>query len=164
MVALGLAVRHGSTPLDDWFHQHGRHVRFLMFLANPWVLASVVLATLAVAVYRRRYRLAIATAVCPLLAMGLARLLKPMFGREWGPGLAYPSGHTATIVVVMGMVVLVAGAALWVVLVAVVYCLLGIVGVGVSFHYFTDTVGGLLLGTAIVCLAALTLGRAPQRT
>ena len=32
--AIGLAVRHGSTPLDDWFHQHGRHVRYLMFLAT----------------------------------------------------------------------------------------------------------------------------------
>jgi len=150
--------------LDDWFHQHGRHVRYLMFLANPWLLASVVLATLAVTLYRRQYRLAVAAAVCPLLAMGLARLLKPVFGRERGLAYAYPSGHTATFVVAMGMVVLVAGAALWAVLVAVVYCLLAILGVGVSFHYFTDTVGGLLLGTAIVCVAALTSGHAPHRT
>ena len=164
MVILGLAVRHGSTPLDDWFHQHGRHVRYLMFLANPWLLASVVLATLAVTLYRRQYRLAVAAAVCPLLAMGLARLLKPVFGRERGLAYAYPSGHTATFVVVMGMVVLVAGAALWAVLVAVVYCLLAILGVGVPIHYFTDTVGGLLLGTAIVCVAALTSGHAPHRT
>ena len=164
MVILGLAVRHGSTPLDDWFHQHGRHVRHLTFLANPWLLASVALATLAVALYRRQYRLAVAAAACPLLAMGLARLLKPVFGRERGPEYAYPSGHTATFVVVMGMVVLVAGSALWAVLVAVVYCLLAILGVGVSFHYFTDTVGGLLLGTAIVCAAALTSGHAPHRT
>ena len=164
MVVLGWAVRHGSTPLDDWFHQHGGDVRFLAFLVDPWVLAAVVLATLAVALYRRRYPLAIATVVCPLLAMGLARLLKPVFGRERGPAFAYPSGHTATVVVVMGMVVLAAGAALWVMLAALLYCLLGMLGVGVSFHYFTDTVGGLLLGTTIVCLAALTLGRTAHRT
>jgi membrane-associated phospholipid phosphatase len=164
MVGLGVAVRHGSTPFDDWFHQHGRDVRFLTLLVSPWVLASVVLATLAVTVYRRRYRLAIATAVCPLVAMGLARVLKPVFGRERGPVFAYPSGHTATLVAVMGMVVLAAGAALWVVLAAVAYSLLGMLGVGVSFHYFTDTVGGLLLGTTIVCVAALVLGRAPHRT
>jgi len=150
--------------LDDWFHQHGRHVRFLMYLANPWLLASVVLATLAVALYRRQYRLAIATAVCPLVAIGLGWLLKPLFGRERHGAFAYPSGHTATLVVVMGMMVLVAGAAFWAVLVAVMYCVLGVVGVGVSFHYFTDTVGGLFLGTAIVCVAALTSGQTPHRT
>jgi membrane-associated phospholipid phosphatase len=94
----------------------------------------IVLATIAVALYRRRWRLAIAAAVCPLLAMGLARLLKPLFGRERQGAFAYPSGHSTTVVVVMGMVV------------------------------FTDTVGGLLLGTAIVCVVALISARAPHRT
>ena len=35
------------------------------------------------------------------------------------------------------------------------HCLLGIVGQAVTYHYFTDTVGALLLGTAVVCVAAL---------
>jgi hypothetical protein len=38
------------------------------------------------------------------------------------------------------------------------------VGVGITFHYFTDTVGGLMLGSAIVCVVALTSGQAPRRT
>jgi len=164
MVVLGVAVGRGSTPMDDWFHRHGRDARFLTLLVSPWVLGSVVVATVGVALYQRRHRLAIAAALCPLLAMALARGLKPLFGRVREAGLAYPSGHTATLVVVMGMVVVAAGAALWVVLAAVVYCALGMVGVGVSFHYFTDTVGGLLLGTSIVCVAALVSGHAPHRT
>ena len=159
-----MAVGRGSTPIDDWFHQHGRDVRVLTILVNPWVLATVVVATAAVALYQRRHRLAIATAVCPLLAMALARVLKPLFGRERQSGLAYPSGHTATLAVVMGMVVLVAGAALWATLIAAAYCLLGMVGVGATFHYFTDTVGGLLLGASIVGVAALVSGHAPHRT
>jgi ribose/xylose/arabinose/galactoside ABC-type transport system permease subunit len=67
-------------------------------------------------------------------------------------------------VVVLGMVVLVAGGASWAVLVAVGFCLLGMVGQGITYHYFTDTVGALLLGTAIVCVAALTLRHAPHQT
>ena len=164
MVALGLFVGRGSTPMDDWFHRHGRDVRLLTYLVSPWVLAAVVIATVAAAVYQRRQRLAIAAALCPLLAMALARVLKPLFGRVRGPAFAYPSGHAATLVTVMGMVVLVAGAALWVVLIVVAYCLLGMLGVGSTFHYFTDTVGGLLLGTSIVCVAALVLGHVPRRT
>ncbi|MDT5207895.1 MAG: hypothetical protein QOF67_310 [Mycobacterium sp.] len=165
MVALGFAVRSGSTPLDDWFHRYGHGpARWLLFFSDPRVLALVVIATLAVALYRRQWRLAIATVVCPLLAMGLARLLKPLFGRESDGVLAYPSGHATTMVVVMGVVVLVARGALWAVLVVVAACPLGMIGQGVTYHYFTDTVGALLLGTAIVCVAALTLGRAPHRT
>ena len=165
MVLLGWAVRKGSTPVDDWFHRYGHSpARYLLFFTDPRVLALVVLATLAVALYRRQWRLAVATAVCPLLAMGLARLLKPMFGREKGGAFAYPSGHSTTVVVVVGMVVLLTGAALWAVLVAVAFALLGLLGQAVTFHYFTDTVGGLLLGTAIVGVAVLTLGRTPHRT
>jgi membrane-associated phospholipid phosphatase len=165
MVVLGLAVRSGSTAVDDWFHRYTHSpARWLLFFSDPRVLALVVLATLIVAVYRPDWRLAIATLVCPLLAMGLARLLKPLFGRENGGAFAYPSGHTTTMVVVVGMVVLATGVALWAVLVAIPFGLLGMIGQGVTYHYFTDTVGGVLLGTAIVCVAALALGRASHRT
>jgi hypothetical protein len=50
------------------------------------------------------------------------------------------------------------------VLVAVAWCLLGMVGQAVTYHYFTDAVGALLLGTAIVSVAALALGHASQQT
>jgi hypothetical protein len=165
MVALGLAVRSGSTPVDDWFHRY-RHspARWLLFFSDPRVLAVVVIATLAVALCRRRWRLAIATVVCPLLAMWLVELSKPLFGRKSDGVLAYPSGHTTTMIVVAGMVVLVAGVARWAVLVAVAVGLLGMIGQGVTYHYFTDTVGALLLGAAIVGVAALTSGHAPHRT
>lgn len=165
MVALGLAVRNGSTRVDDWFHRHGhREAHFLLFFTDPRVLVLIVLATMAVATHRHQWRLWIATAVCPLIAMGLARLLKPLFGRERGDAFAYPSGHTTTVVVVMGMVVLVAGGALWVVLIAVAWCVLGLLGMAVTYHYFTDTVGAVLLGTAIVCVTALVLRRTAHRT
>jgi hypothetical protein len=102
MVLLGWAVRHGSTPVDDWFHRYGRGpAHRLLFFTDPRVFA---------------------------------------------------------------LVVLVAGVAWWAVLVAVGWCLLGIVGQAVTYHYFTDTVGALLLGTAIVCVVALALGHTPHPT
>jgi membrane-associated phospholipid phosphatase len=149
----------------DWFHQY-RHspAKWLLFFTDPRVLAILLAGTLVVALSQRRWRLAVVTALSPTIAIALVQLLKPLFDRRSDGALAYPSGHTTTMVVVIGMVVLVARCALWAVLVAVAYCLLGMIGQGATYHYFTDTIGGVLLGTAIVCVAALTLGRAPHRT
>jgi membrane-associated phospholipid phosphatase len=150
-----LAVGKGSTSVDDWFHRYrdspaGR----LLFFTNPLVLTVLVAGTLIVALYQRHWRLAVVAIMSTAAGLGLVRVLKSLFGRELGGVYAYPSGHTTTMVVVLGMVVLVAGVALWSVLVAIVYCTLGMIGQAVTFHYFTDTVGALLLGTAIVCAAA----------
>jgi membrane-associated phospholipid phosphatase len=165
MVVLGLAVRGGSTRVDDWFHRHGhREAHFFLFFTDPRVLVLVVLATMAVANYRHQWRLWLASALCPLIAMSLARLLKPVFGRQKEQVFAYPSGHITTVVVVMGMVVLAAGVTWWVVLIAVAWSVLALLGMAVTVHYFTDTVGAALLGSAIVCVAALVLGRAPHQT
>jgi hypothetical protein len=155
MVALGWAVGKGSTPVDDWFHQYRHsHAQYLLFFTDPPVLALLLVGALIAAIYHRRWRLAVVAVMSTAAALGLVRLLKALFERESDGALAYPSGHTATMVVVMGILVLVARAALWSVLVAVAYCPLGMIGQGVSFHYVTDTVGALLLGTAIVCTAA----------
>ncbi len=165
MLLLGWAVGTRSTSVDDWFHEYGHGpARWLLFFTDPRVLASLLAGCLVVTLYQRRCRLAVATVLSPAIGIALVQLFKRLFGRENGGALTYPSGHTTTMVVVMGMVVLVTRVALWAVLVAVAYCLLGMIGQAVTYHYFTDTVGALLLGTAIVCVAALTLGHAPHRT
>lgn len=165
MLLLGWAVGTGSTSVDDWFHQYGHGpAGRLLFFTDPRVLAILLGGTLVIAIYQRRWRFAVVAAVSPVVAIVLVQLLKRLFARESDGALAYPSGHTTTMVVVVGMVVLAAGAALWAVLVATAFCLLGMLGQGVTYHYFTDTVGGVLLGTAIVCVVALTFGHAPHRT
>jgi membrane-associated phospholipid phosphatase len=165
MSVLGVAVGGASTSVDDWFHQFGRGpAKWLLFFTDPRVLAVVLAGCLVVALYQRRWRLAVVTVLSPPIAIALAQLSKRLFGRQNDGVLAYPSGHTTTMVVVLGMVVLVAGGALWAVLVAVGFCLLGMIGQGITYHYFTDTVGALLLGTAIVCVAALILRHAPRQT
>jgi len=165
MLLLGWVVGKGATPVDDWFQRYwDSPARRLALITSPRVLVVVLVIVLLVALYRRRWRLAAATALAPVVGIVFVQLLKPVFGREKGGGLAYPSGHVTTLVVVMGLVVLVAGCTWWAVLVAVAAILLSMVGVGITFHYFTDTVGGLLLGSAIVCAVALTSGHVPRRT
>ena len=118
MVALGLVVRGGSTPVDDWF-QHGSSVpgRLLFFTDYRTMLLAVAVA-LGFALYRQRWTLAAVVAVTPVAAVWLSRLCKQLFGRQKEGTVAYPSGHTTVMVTVLGMLILVLGARLWVVLAA----------------------------------------------
>ncbi|MEZ0358737.1 phosphatase PAP2 family protein [Mycobacterium sp. SA01] len=167
MALLGWAVGKGSTAVDDWFQlANGSGLGRLLFFTDQRTMAVLVVAVLAIAVYRRRWPLVAAVAVSPVAAIWLSRFFKEVLGRHKGGGLAYPSGHTTLMVVVLGMVLLVVGAQLYVVVVAVVWALLGMLGQAVTYHYFTDAVGGLLLGSAIACLAAALVGgtgRSPRR-
>jgi membrane-associated phospholipid phosphatase len=162
MLVLGWAVRSGPTGVDRWFQdlRHGP-AQWLLVFTDPRVLALLWLAVVAVALYRRRWLLVAAAVGSPVVALVLEQLLKRLFGRQKGTAsgsLAYPSGHTTVMVVVLGMVLLTVGAGLWVLGSATVYCLLGMIGQGATYHYFTDTIGGLFLGTAVVCVAARAVG------
>lgn len=160
MLLLGWLVGGSSTALDDWFHGLGHTaLRRLNSLADPRLLIALLAVVLIVAAWQRRWRLAAMTALAPLVGIAFVRVLKPIFGRDRGGGLAYPSGHITTTTIVLGMAVLVVGAARWAVVIAAVVVALAALGVGVSFHYFTDTVGGVLLGSAVVCAAAVIARR-----
>lgn len=160
-VALGLAVGKGSTPLDDWFKQTGQANaylgRLLWFTDGRVVVAAWAIVVVA-ALVRRRARLAIVIVATPPIAVAAARICKRLFGRLSDDQLAYPSGHTTLAVVVLGLAVLVAGVTTWSAVAAAVGAVLGMLGQGFTYHYFTDTVGALFLGTALVCLAALAAG------
>lgn len=122
----------------------------LTFALWAVVLVAVVL--------RRRWRLAVVAAVMPFVAVATARLAKQAFGRWKGDALAYPSGHTTLAVVVLGLTVLAAGAATWAVVAAVAVAVLGVLGQGFTYHYLTDAVGAVFLGTSLVCIAAWAAG------
>jgi hypothetical protein len=156
-VLLGLVVGKGSTPLDDWFTRTGDEhplLGRLLFFTDGRVVFVACVIVLAAALVRRWWRFAVVVAVTPLVAVVVARLCKRMFGRLSGGELAYPSGHTTLAVVVLGLAVLAAGVAAWSVAAAGVVAVLGALGQSFTYHYFTDTVGALFLGTALVCLAA----------
>lgn len=158
MVLLGLVVRGGATPVDGWFqHPRGDSMRWMLFFTDPRTLGAVLIAALMVALARRLWTLVPVIMVAPVVAVWASASLKPLFGRMKEQGLAYPSGHTAVMVVVLGMLVLAVGVRLWLVTAAVCFGVLGVLGQSVTYHYFTDAVGSILLGTSLVCVFAAVL-------
>lgn len=161
---LGLVVGRRSTPLDDWFSTTGElhpDLGYLLFFTDPPVIAALLAVALLTALWRRRWRLAVAVVATPAVALVLMRVLKRVFGRTKGDDpetLAYPSGHVTVTVAVLGMVVIVVGARLWAVVAASVAAVLAAAGQSFTYHYFTDTIGALLLATSVVCVAAMAVG------
>lgn len=160
MALLGWVVGKGSTPVDDWFQLARDGVLgWLLFFTDQRTVVVILLGTLALACYRRRWLLATLVVAIPVVAVALSRVFKEVFDRQKGGALAYPSGHTTLMVAVVGMMIVVVGTRLYVVFMSTVWALLGILGQAVTYHYFTDAIGGLLLGSSIVCLAAAGVGR-----
>jgi len=159
MVALGLVVGDRSTRVDDWFIRNGWDAHpvlgKLLFFTEPLLLQLLLVAALAVALYRRRWRLAAVAALTPVAGVVAVRVLKRLFGREREGALAYPSGHVTVMVTVLGVVVLVWGVKRWLLLAAAVFAVLGTAGQAFTYHYFTDTVGAVLLASSLVVLAAM---------
>lgn len=168
MVALGLLVGPGNTAFDSTaltvLHAiFGRDPIWMLYLT--WGVAMVVLLGIAVlvALWRRRWRVAVVVALCPAVALIGSRVLKKLFGRTKGDGTswayAYPSGHTTVVTTVTAMLVLATGYALWRVALAVVVSVIGGLGMAATdLHYLTDIFGGWLWATAMVCLAVLAAG------
>jgi hypothetical protein len=161
LVGLGLVVGKGSTPLDEWFTRTGEEhplLGRLLFFTDGRGVFVVGAIVLAATLFRRRWRFAAVIAVTPLVAVAAARLCKRLFGRLSDGVLAYPSGHTTLAVVVLGLAVLAAGVTVWSVTAAAVVAVLGVLGQAFTYHYFTDTIGAVFLGTSLVCLAAWAAG------
>ena len=159
MMLLGGVVGDGSTAVDDWFQRLGARMGefrgdFLVF-SYPPLVALVLVGVLTAVARRKQWWLLVAVAVSPPLAIAAVQVCKRVFGREKGGSLAYPSGHTTFLIVVMGLLVVVAGAAAWSLIAAVSVSLLGMFGQSVTYHYFTDTIGAALLATAVACVVAL---------
>lgn len=164
MVLLGLGVRDGATPVDGFFQQaNGGPLHSLLFFTDPRTVSAVMLGSLAVAVFRRLWALLPLIVLAPYLGVWASQVLKPLFGRMKGDALAYPSGHTTLMVVALGMLLLAVGARRWALVAVGVFAGLGILGQATAYHYFTDSVGSLLLGTSLVCLAAAVLRRGRRR-
>lgn len=156
MVLLGLGVRDGATPVDAWMQQARNGPLGELLLFTDYRTAQTLLAaTVTVALLRKLWLLVPLALATPAVGVLSTESLKPLFGRFHGAALTYPSGHTTVMVVGLGMLILAAGARRWLVWAAVAFAALGILGQAVTYHYFTDAVGSVLLGTSLVCVAAV---------
>ncbi|MDA2891682.1 PA-phosphatase [Mycolicibacterium sp. BiH015] len=161
LIALGLGVGEDSTPVDDWFQTLGQNhpqLGYFLVLTDGRVILTLCGVVVAAAALQRRWALAAATAITPFLAVMAARLAKRSFGRLKDGEICYPSGHTTLAFVVLAMAVLLVGAATWAVMTFVAIMVLAVIGQAVSYHYFTDAVGALFLGSAFVCVAVWAAG------
>ncbi len=156
MVLLGLGVRDGATPVDAWLQQaRSGPLGSLLFFTDYRTAQTLLAATVTVALLRKLWLLVPLALATPALGVLSTETLKPLFGRFKGEALAYPSGHTTVMVVALGMLILAVGARRWLVWAAVAFGALGIIGQAVTYHYLTDAVGSVLLGTSLVCIAAV---------
>jgi membrane-associated phospholipid phosphatase len=178
---LGVLVAGQSRagPLDRWVDARiqgglGGQWRVLSHLAGLADLMPVFVMTAVLflaCLLTRRWRGAVLVAVTVPAAAGITELvLKPLIGRTLMGALSFPSGHeTRVFAVAAAFAVLMADpvcpripAAVRLSLAVAVLLAAGAVAaalVGLGQHYFTDTVGGAAVGTAVALATALLLDR-----
>ncbi|WP_163911499.1 phosphatase PAP2 family protein [Mycolicibacterium aubagnense] len=151
--------------MDRWFMETsqellGPHPHWMLLLNRVRVLVPLYLLAIAIPLWRRERRLATVAALCPVISIIGAKVLKVLFGRPWyGENLAYPSGHTTVAITVAAMLVLAIGIHPWSVTLAVIGAAIPSIGMASNgLHYFTDIIGGTLYATSMVCLAILAAG------
>jgi len=173
-VLLGAVIVFGfSEPpgFDSWWndfvsaHRADGMVDFAMVLnaiGGGWIaILGVPLLVIVALLLARRWRAALFAALCFAASAGAVQILKHLFGRARPDDMivasdfgSFPSGHTAnaaTIALVVWVLfprvwTAIAGA-LWIVAMALSRTFL-------SVHWATDTLGGALVGSAVVLLLA----------
>lgn len=167
-----------DAAVDGWVRSaigtHPTPLNVLVSFGDGPLVTTATVALVLAAVAARRWRGAILAAVAVPSAAALTELaLKPLIGRTLDGGLSYPSGHTtndfalATVTVILfagparpripGLArrLLLLGAFLFAAAV-------GVALIGLSYHYFTDVIGGVAVGTGTVVLTALVLTVLPR--
>ncbi|MFT4260341.1 phosphatase PAP2 family protein [Microbacterium sp.] len=173
-VVLGAVVVFGfpsASPFDTWWNEFMTAHRadalvqaalVLNAIGGGWIAVYLVpLGVIAAFLLARRRRSAVFAALCFVASAGMVQVLKQVFARARPDDMivvsdfgSFPSGHTAnaaTIALVVWILfprvwTAIAGA-LWVVAMALSRTVL-------SVHWATDTIGGALIGAAVVLLLA----------
>jgi undecaprenyl-diphosphatase len=183
LATLGLLLREQARPdgLDSVVDtatvaSFSGHQGVLPWLALPGSTIPLIVASVAMAVgcliARRPNGVVLAVTAVPVTAFLDDTVLKHLVDRTHLGQLSFPSGHTAsamTLATVLGVLLhdparrkaaRVARAALVIVACAVT-ALVAAGVIGLRWHYFTDTVGGIALGTGTVLTLAFLIDLVP---
>ncbi|MFT4158208.1 MAG: phosphatase PAP2 family protein [Microbacterium sp.] len=169
-----VAVDAGLFGLDSWWngfvaaYRSDGMVDFALVLnaiGGGWVaIFAVPLAVVVALLIARRWRAAVFAAMCFMASAGAVQLVKHLFGRARPDGMivasdfgSFPSGHTANaatnacvaVVLIPRVWIAILGSC-WTVAMALSRTFL-------SVHWATDTLGGALIGSAVVLLLAAWL-------
>ncbi|WP_018684623.1 phosphatase PAP2 family protein [Actinokineospora enzanensis] len=145
----------------------------LAWASRPVAMISVIVLMVLAALWARRPRVALLAVLGPVITAGLnSWVLKPVVDRTHDGYLAYPSGHTATLVSIFTVFTLVTaanappGRRLARTAATAAACL-ALIAVAVSaivvlrFHYLTDAVGAFFWAIAGVVTVAAALDLLP---
>jgi membrane-associated phospholipid phosphatase len=183
IAALGLLLRGQARPdgLDSAFDAalvasfHG-HQGVLPWLVLPGSTVPLIAVSAVIAagclIARRPNGAVLAVAAVPVTAFLDDTVLKHLVNRTHLGQLAFPSGHTASamaLATVLGVLLhdparRTATRAARAALVAAACAVTALVAVGViglRWHYFTDTVGGVAVGAGTVLCLALAIDLVP---
>lgn len=173
VVSWDLQIQSGI--LDRYAHPHASQLAFVVIDAlSPPVTASVLAVTAAALSVWKRSRVPIAIALAAGAATA-ALVLGFKYGlARGGPnggytphGGSYPSGHTASLVIFGGTLVLLLARRWWrllwfAVLVVVAATMAGSL-IYANTHWMTDTLGGALLGVGVLAVLDAVLESRPIR-
>ena len=168
-----------DRPVDSWLrHNIAAHHHALTDIAylgggqlGIVLTAALVLACLLV----RRINGAILALLSVLVTVGLTEfVLKPLVHETINGSLTYPSGHTASVFALTGVVgVLVLNPprqrprtwvrALLVAGLVAISCAVAVATIALNYHYFTDTIAGAALAVGVVLAATFPLDIASVR-
>jgi membrane-associated phospholipid phosphatase len=157
----------------------GGHEGILLWLALPGTLIPAVVISAATAVScliaGRLNGTVLALTAVPAAAGLDDGLLKHVFHRTYLGQLAFPSGHTTSVVALTTMLAVLllippqqartrTARALLLAVFCVVAAVLATAVIALRWHYFTDTVAGAAVGVGTVCALALILDLAWPET
>lgn len=150
---------------------HSRMLSQVIVLGGPfWVPVATVALVLACLAARSWRGAALAAIAVPVSGTLTHFLLKPLVHRTLAGDLSFPSGHTTGAFGLAAVIALLLAGPLRPRLPTAVRLLLTVAAflaaatvavslVGLGAHYFTDTVGGVLVAVATVLTTALLLDR-----